>query len=169
MRLWPLRSTVKLLNRLGGGVKLNTRNTELFHYGVLGMKWGVRKARKKAQKEKIKGRDKSSTGKNYDEALSKSRSEMASFKRNMAEKTDAAVTKYNKAHRSGDINKILEAEENLSGLNAEYFAGRSRLMKKGQQAINEASLRDAGYSEKEAREGAEYLRRKGINLSFYGI
>ena len=39
-----------LFIRIGGGVKLNTRNTELFHYGVKGMKWGVRRAEKKRNK-----------------------------------------------------------------------------------------------------------------------
>ena len=35
---------------IGGGVKLNTRNTELFHYGVKGMKWGVRRKRNEHNK-----------------------------------------------------------------------------------------------------------------------
>ena len=34
----------------GGCVKLNTRNTELFHYGVKGMKWGVRRKRNEHNK-----------------------------------------------------------------------------------------------------------------------
>lgn len=35
---------------IGGGVKLNTRNAELFHYGVKGMKWGVRRKRNEHNK-----------------------------------------------------------------------------------------------------------------------
>lgn len=147
-------------------------SNELYHYGVLGMKWGVRKARKKAQKESVKGRSKNSTGKNYDEALSKSKSEMTALKKRTGNTANRYSKKIWDAVERGDESAVDDyeiAQRALSDLHTEYLKQRSELIRRGQRAINEASLLDAGYSKEDARRGADYLERKGINLSFYGI
>lgn len=128
-------------------------NSELCHYGVLGMKWGVCKARKKAQKENVKGRAKQSTGKNYDEAVTNANKEMLALRSRTRKKTDSETKNYYRAEKKQDINGLLDAEKNLADIHTDYMRQRSDLIKRAQRSINEASLRDAGYSEKEVQRG----------------
>lgn len=53
------------------------QDEELKHYGVIGMKWGVRRARKRAAKESVAGRSRFSTGKNYDAVYNKFKKEFS--------------------------------------------------------------------------------------------
>lgn len=118
-------------------------NTELYHYGIKGMKWGVRKARKRAQAENVKGRSKKSTGKNYDEFIKQDKLNKEAFDKQYSKKYGNSTSYNPKAHR-----EVLE-------FNA-----------KRQTDLNEAILKDINPALVD--EGIKYLHKKGYNLAYLG-
>ena len=67
-------------------------NGELYHYGVKGMKWGVRRARKKAAKAQKKWDD--NVQKNWVKAYNRA-----------AEKDNATIEEFNSRYKDVDLNK----------------------------------------------------------------
>ena len=119
-------------------------------YSVFGMRHDVRQARKAAKKENIPGRQKMSTGHNYDKAIKD------------YQKTKERVELRNR-----------EWEKNLSRNSSERDIYRSytridqlnrRDIERGRRRIDEAMLRDAGYTQEEIRGGLEYLKKIGVQL-----
>lgn len=119
-------------------------------YSVLGMRHDIRKARKAAKKENVSGRDKKSTGRNYDKALQD----------------------YKKTRERIEL-RNREWERNLSRNSSEKDIYRSytkidqlnrRDIERGKRKIDEAMLRDAGYTQEEIRGGLEYLKKIGVQL-----
>lgn len=119
-------------------------------YSVLGMRHDIRKARKAAKKENVPGRQKRSTGYNYDKA----------------------VQDYQKTKERVEL-RNREWENNLSSNSSEKDIYRSytridqlnrRDIERGRRRIDEAMLRDAGYTQEEVRGGLEYLKKIGVQL-----
>lgn len=107
----------------------------LQHYGVLGMKWGVRKARKKAQAENVKGRSKRSTGKNYDAFMKQDKKNKEEFDKYYSkkygkdtsynEKARREVLEFN-AKRTKDMNNAI-----LKDLDPKYIDSGKRYLERG--------------------------------------
>lgn len=119
-------------------------------YSIIGMKIDVAKAKKSAKKENVSGRDKSSTGTNYDRAKKRVEQERTNRKRWYEE------AKENEKNAKTEK----EAFDSWSTYEKKTRASQER----GRRFLTEAMLRDAGYSAEDARRGAEWLKKKGVNL-----
>ena len=118
-------------------------------YSVLGMRHDVKKARKAAQKENVSGRSKYSTGVNYDKALARNREDKKKMQK-----------RYEDLEKKG-YDSFGSEKEFMKAWNS-YDRANRRMISRGKAAINEAMLKDAGYSQREIRGGMEYLRKRGI-------
>lgn len=137
---------------------MSQNNEELKHFGVPGMKWGVRRARKLAAKENVKGRSSYSTGKNYDKVydeLQKIR------KRNNKKYNDEYVklateaAAYNNGTRDSKERDRLIKKNNE--INNRYYKENMQIIKKFTDKFNEATLKDINY--KDIEKGKTYLKK----------
>lgn len=163
-----------------GVIFINTlkyETDELYHYGVKGMKWGVRKARKKAAVERVTGRSSLSTGKHYDEVHKQLQKDAEPLNKRYKPRYDKLVDDYAKlmAKRDSDAKKmsgpdfhakhgplLMDLRARTNQLNAEYYRDKMALVDKYADKFNKATLKDINY--RDVEKGAEYLKKKGITL-----
>lgn len=138
-------------------------NNELYHYGVRGMKWGVRRARKAAAKEGVSSRSRLSTGKNYDAVYNEVSKEKEALNKKFKPQYDKLIddtVNYNNRARAGVIDQRERnrlASENQR-INKAYYKESKKIIDKYVDRFNEATLKDIGY--KDIEKGKEYLKRK---------
>lgn len=133
----------------------------LAHYGVLGMKWGVKRARKKAVKEDG-NRSRLSTGKNYDKVyneLKKAKKSINDEYSKELNKLADRVVKYNNRVLAGvkDDNERAEIAKINQKINSKYYKASEKLVDKFADRFNEATLKDIGY--KDIEKGKAYLKK----------
>ena len=116
-------------------------STELQHYGIKGMKWGVRKAKKSSDPDDFGMRDVRQARKAVKKAIK-------SGKRTNYERVSKEQAKISNKIGYRDPDKSEAA-----------FANARKEIKK-------AMLLDAGYSEAKAKKGAEWLESRNWNLTF---
>lgn len=135
---------------------------ELTHYGVKGMKWGVRRARKRAAKENVSGRSKYSTGKSYDKVYSSYQKEKSGINKKYDSQYKKLVddtARYNARYMAGQKNpqeRQRLAKENAR-LNSQYYKDTAALGRKYVDRFNKATLEDIGY--KDIDKGMQALNR----------
>lgn len=136
---------------------------ELYHFGVLGMKWGVKRARKQAAKEGVEGRSRLSTGKHYDKVMKEMKPELDAMNKKYEKeysKLADDIVNYNNRAMSGfnNPNEYKRLENVNKQLNASYYKDKMKIAKKYTNRLNEATLKDIGY--KNVDKGMEYLKKK---------
>lgn len=145
----------------------------LQHYGVPGMKWGVRKARRKAAKEGVSGRSRLSTGKHYDEVHKqlqkdaeplnkKYKSQYTKLMDDGIELTAKQVPDFKKMSQKDFHAKYdplwRDFENRNRQLNEEYYREKITLVEKYVDKFNEATLKDINY--RDVEKGVNYLKKK---------
>lgn len=135
----------------------------LQHYGVKGMKWGVRRARKRAAKENVQGRGKFSTGKNYDKVYSEMKKEKAALNKRYAPKYQKLVddtVAYNNKALAGvrDAKTRNELAARNRKINSDYYKESMKLARSYADRFNRATLQDIGYENVD--KGMEYLKKR---------
>ena len=164
VKRWIIRRARELnaLDMLPESWNVAQHSDILAHYGVKGMKWGVRKARKRAAKENVSGRSKYSTGKNYDKVYSsyqKEKQSIAKKYRSQFQKLINDTVRYNALVSAGQRNpkeRQRLAKENAR-LNNEYYKETTKLGRKYVDQFNRATLNDIGYENVD--KGMEALNR----------
>lgn len=119
------------------------KSQDLMHYGVKGMKWGVRKhmqARKRYAKS-----DHSNTDK-------------------VKKLYTAKIKELNEKHER-EVNGDWGSEK-ARKLDSKQYKERTTLINEGKRKVREAMLLDAGYSREEAKIGATWMMEKGFNISY---
>ena len=154
---------------------------ELYHYGVKGMKWGVRKDKQKygMSKREVKRAIKTAkrnyrknedpyhvfngtTGKNWANVRSKHRSAVENDDtiKELRDKRDSMYKKAEQADHKGHV-KLAETYQNLGDWNQRDMDRRkSEIGKTFVDEYNDALLKDIGYSD--TKKGREMLKAYGI-------
>ena len=120
-------------------------------YSTLGIKIDVRRAKKQAQKENVHGRKKGSTGSNYDKAI-KEREKLYDYLDRRLDET------YKKERNAKNEKEKFKAWD-------DYEKDMTKTLAKGERLVSEAMLKDAGYSDKDAKAGYEWLRDHSVYLN----
>lgn len=128
-------------------------------YSIIGMKIDVARAKKQARKENVRGRKKGSTGSNYDKAI-KEKEKLYDYLDKRLDET------YQKEHNAKSEKEMFKAWD-------DYEKDMAKTVAKGERLVSEAMLKDAGYSDKDAKAGYEWLLDHGVYLrvpdfSYYG-
>lgn len=156
------------------------------HYGVKGQKWGVRRyqdkngnytaaglrrlrkdvkaAQKQASKERVSGRAKGSTGKNYDEAEKKTQEKMDKFNSKWSGRVERELSRpdlYDAKTNTFDSDLL---DTRLSGLSKKNIQEEMSLRNWMDSVTTQAKLKDIGLSDSEARQTANWLREKRYKL-----
>ena len=164
----------------------NWRDDTLVHYGVKGQKWGVRRyqdkngnytaaglmrlrkdvkaAQKRSSKERVSGRSKGSTGKNYDEAEKKIRDKMNKFNSKWGERVERELSSpdlYDTKTKTFDSDLLDTRLRSLSKKNIQEEISLRNWM---DSVSTQAKLKDIGLSDSEARRTANWLREKRYKL-----
>ena len=171
-------------------VNMFTHNSDypdyVCHYGVKGMKWGVRRyqdkngnytaaglmrlrkdvkaAQKRSSKERVSGRSKGSTGKNYDEAEKKIRDKMNKFNSKWGERVERELSSpdlYDTKTKTFDSDLLDTRLRSLSKKNMQEEISLRNWM---DSVSTQAKLKDIGLSDSEARRTANWLREKRYKL-----
>ena len=121
-------------------------SNELYHHGVKGMRWGVRKT--------IQAR------RRYKTSIDKSRSKDATTQ--MRNERLALEKRHN---REGNRISDWNSKSGRQTMDRHYHE-RSRLIKTGDLYIKQVRLMDAGYSKKEAEVGAKWMQEHNWNIDY---
>lgn len=116
---------------------------ELNHHGVKGMKGGVRK------QIQARRRYKRASDKSYSKSIENKYYKKMQNLHQQHEKEVGGNWDSPKARR----------------LDSKHYKEREALISEGRKAVTEARLKDAGYSTKEAKVGADWMIAKGYNIS----
>lgn len=143
-------------------IQMSKYETELRHYGVKGMKWGVKRARKKAHREDP-NRSRFSTGKHYDAVLKsykKDRKPIDEDYNAKASKLVDDVVAYNNRVLAGikepkEYERLARENEKI---NNDYYKKTMALGKKYTDKFNEATLKDIGHED--INRAMDYLKKK---------
>lgn len=143
-------------------------NGELYHHGVLGQKWGVRRFQNADGSLTAKGVTHSKSLKRKLEKANKNEDKFKAkdaflarkiLKKN--KKLNIEKENYNKVSEKYG-KKLFEAE--LRDDNNGTSTSRN-VYYEGHKAVREALLKDAGFSDKKAKAGAEWLTKHNWNIS----
>lgn len=136
---------------------MDNRNNELAHYGVLGMKWGVRRARKQY------------TNATNDVKRKKAADRLNKHKQKATKKLDKYYAKGNK-----QLNKAIRKRYGLFGSNEKYQEAKAkadRIMYKGdkwykkmEKEFNKQSV--ASLSENDVKKGRQFAKYFEQNADF---
>lgn len=145
---------------------------ELYHHGILGMKWGVRRYQNEDGTLTEAGKKRySRTDWNTLAVVGARRDIKRSTKRDRTNKVhDAYSDKLDRLEekQTKESQKLKDGYDSPKGrkLANRQLKEYDRLMNEAKTAHRVARLMDAGYSEESAKKGAEYLQSHGMNLEW---
>lgn len=137
----------------------------LCHYGVLGMKWGRRKAERgglpserRLKKKIAKANKNPSRNKNTIELYNKAWDEIGRSKE--AKRYSNALNKFDKKSVNGIYMYNKKEQKLVKNLSKDFEKKKASVFKKYEDAFAGAMIKDLGYKDTQA--GREYLKKKGL-------
>lgn len=124
---------------------------ELYHHGVLGMRWGIRKARRSYAKQNPAARKTKSTGKNYDAVVK----ERNANRRKLQKKYQGQI---NRIKKSKSYSNNLERAYEIRSTKRNYRRAYYDLDNKTTKKFHRAMLKDMNYSGK-VKKGMRMMER----------